>query len=78
MIKKITPNNFRSYGRIIRYPDKHLKGNKKNLFRIVLIECFYLDRPVRHLAWCRESLVGDRNQIDRECKGEMCLLAAGI
>ena len=38
MIKKITAQNFRRYGRIIEYPNKHLKGNKKNLFRIVLTE----------------------------------------
>ena len=38
MIKKITAQNFRRYGRVIEYPNKHLKGNKKNLFRIVLTE----------------------------------------
>lgn len=36
MIKKITPQNFRRYGKIIAYPDKHKKGTQKNLFRIVL------------------------------------------
>ena len=38
MIKKITAKNFRPYGRIIEYSNKHLKGNKRNLFRIVLAE----------------------------------------
>ncbi len=38
MIQKITAQNFRRYGRIIEYPNKHLKGKKKNLFRIVLTE----------------------------------------
>ena len=38
MIKKITAKSFRPYGRIIEYPNKHLKGNKRNLFRIVLTE----------------------------------------
>ena len=36
--KTITPKNFRRYGRLIDYPNKHLKGKSKNLFRIVLTE----------------------------------------
>ena len=38
MIKTITSQNFRRYGKIIAYPNKHLKGKKKNLFCIVLTE----------------------------------------
>ncbi len=36
MIKQITAQSFRKFGRVIEYPKKHLKGNKKNLWRIVL------------------------------------------
>ena len=38
MIKKITPESFRPYGRIVEYPKKHLKGHKRNLWRIVATE----------------------------------------
>lgn len=41
MIKKITPQNFRRYGKVIEYPNKHSKGTKKNLFCIVLSD----DKP---------------------------------
>ncbi len=38
MIKTINVKNFRPYGWVIEYPNKHLKGNTRNLFRIVLTE----------------------------------------
>ena len=38
MVKNITADNFKKYGRIIEYPQKPLKGNKRNLWRIVLNE----------------------------------------
>ena len=38
MIKNITAKSFRSYGRIIEYPQKHFKGSKRNLWRIVLTD----------------------------------------
>ena len=34
-VEKITAQSFRKYGWLIEYPKKHLKGNKKNLWRIV-------------------------------------------
>ncbi len=39
-IKRITPQNFRPYGRLIQYPHPELKGRTKNLFCIVLKEPF--------------------------------------
>lgn len=38
MIKKITKENFRRYGWLIAYPQKHLKSKRHNLFRVVLTE----------------------------------------
>lgn len=38
MIKAINAKSFRPYGWVIEYPKKHLKGNIRNLFRIVLTE----------------------------------------
>src|ERR1044072_5109230 len=38
MIKKITLQNFRRYGRLIGYPGKELKSPRRNLFRIVIKE----------------------------------------
>lgn len=38
MVKTINSKNFRPYGRVIEYPKKHLKSNKRNFFRIVLTE----------------------------------------
>ena len=37
-IEKITAVSFRPFGRIIEYPKKHLKGNKRNLWRIILTD----------------------------------------
>lgn len=37
-VKKISAANFRRYGTIIEYPNKHSKSRKVNLFRIVLKE----------------------------------------
>ena len=37
-IQTINAKNFRRYGRVIEYPKKETKGNKRNLFRIVLTE----------------------------------------
>lgn len=36
--QKITPQNFRPYGWVIEYPRRHFKGNKRNLWRIILTE----------------------------------------
>lgn len=38
MIKKLTEQNFKSFGRIIHHPQKHLHDKDKNLFHIVLKE----------------------------------------
>lgn len=38
MIKKITPQNFKSFGHIIHHPQKDLHGKEENLFHIVLKE----------------------------------------
>jgi ureidoglycolate hydrolase len=38
MVKKLTPKNFKSFGRIIEHPHKHLKDKRKNIFHIVLRE----------------------------------------
>ena len=38
MIKKITPQNFKSFGHIIHHPQKDLHSKDKNLFHIVLKE----------------------------------------
>jgi ureidoglycolate hydrolase len=38
MIKRICPENFQRYGRIIEYPHKNSQRKNKNLFRIVLRE----------------------------------------
>ncbi len=37
-IQSLTPKTFQPYGWIIGYPKKHLKGTKRNLWRIVLTE----------------------------------------
>ena len=39
-MKTISAKNFKPYGRLIEYPNKHLKGRKRNLWRIVLTESF--------------------------------------
>jgi len=49
MIKKLNAQNFRRYGRIIEYPRKHLKGNQRNLFRIVLTESSRLGWRIAYL-----------------------------
>lgn len=38
MIKEITAQNFRRYGRVIEYPNRQQKGKTKNFFHIVLTE----------------------------------------
>lgn len=37
-IQKITSRNFRRYGCLIEYPNKHKKGKVKNLWRIIATE----------------------------------------
>jgi ureidoglycolate hydrolase len=34
-IQRFDPKNFRNYGKIIGYPNKSAKGNKRNLWKIV-------------------------------------------
>ncbi len=38
MQKNITNENFKQYGKIIAYPKKHLKGTKRNLWKIILTD----------------------------------------
>ncbi|MCK9614927.1 MAG: hypothetical protein M0R48_05410 [Candidatus Omnitrophica bacterium] len=38
MIKKITPQSFKSFGQLIHHPQKELHGRDENLFHIVLKE----------------------------------------
>ena len=38
VIENITSKSFRSFGRVIEYPNKHKKGNRRNLWRIVLTD----------------------------------------
>ena len=37
-IEIITAKNFRSFGRVIEYPNKHKKGRTRNLWRIVVTD----------------------------------------
>lgn len=64
MIKTITKENFRRYGWIIEYPKKHLKGNVRNLWRIVLTESKPLGWRIAYL------IVRDQRLKRLECHPE--------
>ena len=50
MIKKITPQSFRRFGRIIEYPARHRASKTKNLFRIVLRDATSLGWRIAYLV----------------------------
>ena len=40
MLKALTPENFKKYGRIIEYPKRDLKAKKRNLWKVILVDKF--------------------------------------
>ena len=61
MYAKITPQNFKAYGKVIHYPGKQAKGSRRNLWRIV-------HREIAHVGWRVAYLVLRDKTIGRlEC-----------
>ncbi|MDD3375337.1 MAG: hypothetical protein PHY73_06425 [Candidatus Omnitrophica bacterium] len=59
--KKITAQNFKSYGKLICYPGKESKVNNRNLWRIVHVETAKVGWRVAYLV-LRDQSVGRLEQ----------------
>lgn len=56
-IKELNAKNFKKYGKIIEYPNKHSKGKSRNLWRIVHTEPVEVGWRIAYLV-LRDKTVG--------------------